>query len=792
MAVITLGRLALGPPGSFVTEPVGDPVGTLGSTIVPAPRTAQQVVVDLNTIVAGATTLPQAQTIRRQLRSMMQNNPLKMQAFLYLIYSDDTEQNGWLVPQPANITSRDNQAWKVGLWEIVGGQWYLAGRQRGMREARAVWMKDLRTGLFERDALGYILSQDFNWLPALPLTTLPHGASSIENATNAFSTPAMAMPAGRDGGISQLVVGPLQPPIGSTQTNAVNPDLAPLSYERTEAQLNLSDVICYDRRGQATAPPGGPDTNWEEVYGLDYPWSWTPAVNLIAADVPVLDNGLVRVRYDSTNTPGFRVDVWSGAAYVEQGKMNVLRNSPDYGAPHYDDTWVSAALVEWTPDRAVMQCVLSSTADPYSRERIFVTVQRGEYGVTFEAYPALTSGQQSSDVSLQWTPVLNAGVPDLNESVMVLGAPPPTTVAIGSGGVAVSSFAGAGTLQITSTLNTQGWPISGTLTTPTTTGPAVITYTGLTGNSFTGCTTISGTGLLVSGAAVTFVYAGPPWAPAGPGNLQNSGPLPGTIQATAGTGGSGNRNNVFPALTVLGQGSFNGENWAALLRCPTVYSTVGSYQTTITVTQSANAKINYVGTETHAYGTSTNALRLDSQNSAGYVQAQVVFAATQAQQVLEGEAMTLGAGTTAPADTASGGASAQSASTVANNVMVSQATWPNGFSGTYRLFARVKTSASVLNIRAVATGAGGSTGGTVALTPTAYGTYQWVDLGDVVASGTLQIQAWSSAAATFNLDRIEAFLVHDRVRTNAIYSGSRDFGQAAQLDSRTLGALTAR
>jgi hypothetical protein len=81
---------------------------------------------------------------------------------------------------------------------------------------------------------------------------------------------------------------------------------------------------------------------------------------------------------------------------------------------------------------------------------------------------------------------------------------PATTVAAGSNGVAVSTFAGAGTLNVASTLN---WPtasISGTqgaiVVTGLTggTGTATITYTGVTATTFTGCTTVSGSGTLAT------------------------------------------------------------------------------------------------------------------------------------------------------------------------------------------------------------------------------------------------------------------------------------------------------
>lgn len=73
-----------------------------------------------------------------------------------------------------------------------------------------------------------------------------------------------------------------------------------------------------------------------------------------------------------------------------------------------------------------------------------------------------------------------------------------TTVASGSNAVALSTFTGSGVLDVASTA---GWPTSGTIYLPT--FDAVLTYTGTAGgNSFTGVTTVSGSGSLATGNAV--------------------------------------------------------------------------------------------------------------------------------------------------------------------------------------------------------------------------------------------------------------------------------------------------
>lgn len=80
-----------------------------------------------------------------------------------------------------------------------------------------------------------------------------------------------------------------------------------------------------------------------------------------------------------------------------------------------------------------------------------------------------------------------------------------TTVAAGSNAVNTSTFAGAGTLNVATTAPATGpaFPASGTIEVATGTSNAIITYTGITGTTFTGCTTTSGGGVLATGGAVT-------------------------------------------------------------------------------------------------------------------------------------------------------------------------------------------------------------------------------------------------------------------------------------------------
>jgi len=418
-----LGRLLVGPALQW-NEQLGDPVGQLGGAVVSAPRTPPQYPVSIATVAAdGQTdTLAARLRIRRQFRSLLNNTPLKLGAFLYVVYSDDLEQDGWYIPDQTMLQDLTGSiGLATGFWQTQQGNFYLAGRRRTHREARQVWMKDLRTGLYARDALGWILSTDFSALPALPLSVIANGATSIADTVTGGVLAGAPLPTGRDGGACQLVEGLT--------------DLTVVSYERAESALNLSDVIVYDRRGAGDDPTTGPGATWEETYGPDYPWNWLTSGQ--PADIPVLDNGLVRVRYDaSVGKPGFRVDVWNGSAYVEQGKLTVQRAGDSTG---YCNTFVSAGIVEWTPERAVAVVVLANSADANSRERVFITMQRGELGLTFECYPAPKAAGGRADAYLTWTP----DGPDSNDSLFF----EPST----------SQPPAAGTDSIWSTTATSNW-----------------------------------------------------------------------------------------------------------------------------------------------------------------------------------------------------------------------------------------------------------------------------------------------------------------------------------------------
>jgi hypothetical protein len=408
LALLQLGRLALPTVGHDFKEAVGEPLDTVGAGVALGQRRPKgyAFTVPLLAIPDGSATdqVAAGNRMRRQLRSMLHNAQLRGQG-LYLQFVPDREIDGWVVPGNGQI------AWEpggptFGNYTLSLDEIYRVGTRWTHRPGLRFVVVDRRLASTARDFLGQIHSTDFASLTALGIVRTPIGADKFTFASgtvvlNGFWT-------GKDG----------------NGYNAFPVDGDVVSYEIPEASMNLGQVVAYDRRGHITVPATGPDPLWEEVYGSNYPWNWLTASQ--PADCPVLDNGVVRVRLDTANTIGLAIDKWTGSAWAEQGKITAYRIGDSSG---YDDTFVSASLVEWTPERAVMLVVLNRAADLASFESIYVTLERGWGGPRVEMYVANDSGGPRADGLLIYA-VKDA---DTNGSVLQLGSPTHYAATAGSG-----------------------------------------------------------------------------------------------------------------------------------------------------------------------------------------------------------------------------------------------------------------------------------------------------------------------------------------------------------------------
>jgi hypothetical protein len=639
---LSIGRLALDDPEAF-PESVGEGVSRVGSTPVPGGRSGISTSLGLTSFSATFNDTPaNRERNRRQLRSLLNNLTMKLQG-VYINWSEDTEQNGWYVPGTATFDVAGSGALDSAFWRFTSVSMDLVGRPRTHRRAVSFYVRDLRASTTPKDYLKRVYGTDFSGLTPIGLLWLPSNVSDVLLAS----------------GNTASLIGPRTGYGSASLYGVVSPtDLDVAHFEQAEANVHKGDVVVYDRRGQTAVLTTGPNTDWEEVYGPDWPWS--------ASDVSVIENSLCRVRYLSTNTPGFAIDVWTGSAWSEQGKVLIQRLADATG---FLNTLVSADLAEWSPDRGVVRVVMQNNADNNSREEIYITLQRGWTGPRFEVYPAKTSAGAKAQSSIHL----------------------------------YSFSAGA-----------------------------------------------NGDSAIKVDASTT-------------GNV-----------STAGSGSTS-----FSA-GAIGAATFTGENWVAFLRAGQSYSV---YMAAVKADGAGRAE-----SGTDAYGSARNGIAILSAAAAGYVSAHIGFGAQVADQGMEAESMTLGAGTSSTADgAASNGNAATTTRTTDANAHVTKATWPNNARGKYRIFARVKTSASTLNIYAKTTATTGST------KTTSSASYVWLDLGDIVADGsTLEIHVWSAGAATKSLDRIEAIPVEGRLATTVLYDGVRDLGVNILYDTRASQSIVSR
>lgn len=134
---------------------------------------------------------------------------------------------------------------------------------------------------------------------------------------------------------------------------------------------------------------------WEEVFGSTQ--------RLTAGDVPVLENGLCRLRWGTVGgVPGFYFDVWSSTSstYVERGRFIFWQDWPASTRATFNEL-LRANVVSWTPERVVL-CVHLNRAGA-GRARLYVTLQRGWLGPRFELYGSRYDGNVPGNV-VQFAP----------------------------------------------------------------------------------------------------------------------------------------------------------------------------------------------------------------------------------------------------------------------------------------------------------------------------------------------------------------------------------------------------
>jgi hypothetical protein len=148
---------------------------------------------------------------------------------------------------------------------------------------------------------------------------------------------------------------------------------------------------------------------WEEIYGPNWPQYW-PNVNPAATpDIPVMQNGLCRLRWDNTRS-AFILDTSSGGGvYTERGRITIwgetnvaaIQQGQQLGS-------ASARLIECTPERAVILVVLHNGS---IRLPTYVTLQRDWLAPRFEVYPNPGGSSYAAGAQIRYTAKTDTSAP---------------------------------------------------------------------------------------------------------------------------------------------------------------------------------------------------------------------------------------------------------------------------------------------------------------------------------------------------------------------------------------------
>jgi len=663
---IRIGRLTLDDPEQF-TEAMGDQYANVAGAPIPGARVGLQHQLQLTSFTGqnGDTTAMRTNA-HNQLRSLLNNTPYCLTAPLFTWTDDPANSYMFCVPSTAQSDPYGTSGLQFGLWQIKSFNLNQVGHARTHRRANEIYLRDRRLSTTPRDFRRTQYSTDFAtmpvaWTPIVPAWVPPGSTDIITNNSSsgyAYNSVLPSIPSGNIGYVTGIA------------------DLAVISYELSTSGLNQGDVVIHDRAGTLTLPSTGADPNWVEIYGPDYPYT--------AGDVPVLDNGICRVSWDTSNGTNDGLLIESAGWSTSFIKMTKVLIQGYVGSTlNTFNTLASAKVEEWTPERAVVSCVLTSaTTNTLPRITVYVTLQRGWSGPRIELY----------------TPT----VPNLT-----------------------------------------GYPAM-----------TFVPYNSATQTSL----------VKVDGSDV------------------------GNIASTAAS-------VAWPTAT-FGASTFTGENWLSFVQAGVPAAT------NVAVIQAAMTASTL--TDSTAWGSSRNAFSLTSSTSLNYTSAHVGYQfRPSAYYAQEAESMTAASGTTSPVtDAAASNGNTTTTTRTSAAAHVTSATWPaSGDYGSYRVFARVKTSASTASIYVTNGHGQGQLNGTNRTATTTSTSYVWLDLG-VITQGngsTLSIYAWATPAATVSVDRIETFPLMDvdsayatagAVQSN--YSGARDLASYALLDVRQTPNVVAR
>lgn len=369
IADFKLGRILFPTIEDSFKESVGDSLEVVGAGLAAGERRPRPLDLTIPVRASGGELNPyvDGDRMRRQVRSLLEN-PVARLSGLYMKVSFDPELNGWTLIGGGSLEYAEGGV-TFADYKLSLSDSYIVARRRTHRPARRVVAYDRRLSTTPRDIERLIYSTSFAGGVAVVKVALPHGATDAR-ARNTSSAAIVQSLVTSDGGSSQLI------------SNLLHGDV--VSFEQPESAEGPGDVVIYDRRGNKapaemmTVKEPQATFGWEEVYGADYPLS--------ANDVPVISNGLCRVRYLTVSGfPCFVLDKFVGGEWKEQSRVTPAVSELEL------EELVYCSVKEWTPERAVIFCRF------YRSNRaldVYVTLQRGWQGPRFEGY--IRPGEEQS------------------------------------------------------------------------------------------------------------------------------------------------------------------------------------------------------------------------------------------------------------------------------------------------------------------------------------------------------------------------------------------------------------
>ncbi len=354
--LVMLGPVTLPTLKGEVTEVLGDQLETVGAGVVPGERRPRPLTlrIPIHGDALDADRRTAGLRLRRQLRALMENTPARLQG-LYLNWSVDPEQNGWLLVGGGDLKYAAGGI-VFGDFEVELSDCYRVASQRTHRPARRLVTVDRRLVETARDIQGTVFSTDFASQIAVAWHFLGVGVSDPVASSTRWPVST--------GGVST------KDSASDLQYVAGRPDGEVISYEQAEVDLNRAVVRLYDNHGTAV------EADWEPVFGPDQPLS----------GVPILENAVCRVVLDAA-TGLIDIYTWATSVWV----LNATVSSAGYGSSYI----YRVRVVEWTTERAVL-AVTSVSATGTPRFDMFIALQRGWTGPRIENYAANQAGSSQA------------------------------------------------------------------------------------------------------------------------------------------------------------------------------------------------------------------------------------------------------------------------------------------------------------------------------------------------------------------------------------------------------------